>query len=255
MGLVRSYLKAFGRRFTYDIRRNAYLWFGFLWGVPVPLFSILLDLGLTGGGGPMDALANHPVHFIFLAHPVLFALVFGAMGTVRRDLEVNNKRLVAQLTEMATIDPLTGLPNRRSVLDALDKALVHADRTGEVVSVVLFDLNGFKAINDEQGHAAGDGVLCRTAGALRAAVRKGDHIGRYGGDEFLLVAYGRIPSGDLLLRRAAEMVMEECGLTFGTGLAVYPRDGGDASRLIAAADSRLLAEKRERYAREGFGRR
>ena len=100
------------------------------------------------------------------------------------------------------------------------------------VSVVLFDVNGFKAINDKQGHAAGDGVLRRTAGALRAAVRKGDQIGRYGGDEFLLVAHGRIPSGNMLPRRAAEMVMEECGLppAEATELAESLNHGENMSR-------------------------
>ena len=254
---VRNYLKAFCRAFTYDLRRNTYLWFGFLWGIPIPVFSILLDPDLAGVAerGSLSALADNPVHLFFLAHPLLFALVFGAMGTVRRELEIENERLVARLTEMATVDSLTGLPNRRAVLDALGKAVVHAERTGEAVSVVMFDLNGFKAVNDEQGHAAGDAVLRRAAGALRAAIRKGDQIGRYGGDEFLLVAYGQMPSGDLLLRRAAELVKDECGLTFGTGLAIYPQDGRDAHRLIAVADSRLLDEKRERYAREGTGRR
>ena len=73
MKIVKTYLKAFGRPFTYDPRHNVYLWFGFLWGLPVPLFSILLDLSLGGveGRSPLRAIADHPIHLFFLAHPVL----------------------------------------------------------------------------------------------------------------------------------------------------------------------------------------
>src|SRR5262245_24722266 len=99
---IRTYLVAFGRTFTYDVRRNFYLWFGFLWGIPVPVVSLSLDCSLSGASGPVEAILHHPIHFLFLAHPILFALVFGAMGTVRHQLEEQNDRLIRSLTDLAT---------------------------------------------------------------------------------------------------------------------------------------------------------
>ncbi|RPH42500.1 MAG: hypothetical protein EHM91_09325, partial [Planctomycetota bacterium] len=85
---IERYVRALGQPFTYDLRRNVYLWFGFLWGVPVPIFSLALDCSLGAAGrGPWEALLEHPVHLFFLAHPFLFALTFGAMGDVRHSLE------------------------------------------------------------------------------------------------------------------------------------------------------------------------
>src|SRR5438552_4753424 len=131
MRIVKTYLKAFGRPFTYDFRHNVYLWFGFLWGLPVPVFSILLDLSLSGGGArsPFHAIAEHPIHLFFLAHPALFALIFGAMGTVRHELEIENRRLIDELTDLATTDALTGLHNRRTVMEELRKAIHRSARS------------------------------------------------------------------------------------------------------------------------------
>src|SRR5262245_57695939 len=111
---VERYLKALGQPFTYDLRRNVYLWFGFLWGIPVPVFSLALDCSLGADGrGPWGVLVEHPLHLFFLAHPFFFALTFGAMGTVRHTLEEQNARLIQSLTDLATTDALTGLHNRR----------------------------------------------------------------------------------------------------------------------------------------------
>src|SRR5262245_18814563 len=102
MGRVRTFLSALRRAHTYDVRRNPYVGFGFLWGLPVPFFSILLDLTLAGSGRTfLEAILAHPVHVFFLAHPFLFAVVFGALGTVRHELEEENRRLIAQLREEA----------------------------------------------------------------------------------------------------------------------------------------------------------
>src|SRR5688572_10529982 len=115
---IRTYLAAFGRPFTYDVRRNFYIWFGFLWGIPVPIMSLALDCTLSAlpDRTLFEAILQHPIHFFFLAHPILFALVFGAMGTVRHRLEEHNEELIRSLTNLATTDALTGLHNRRYVL-------------------------------------------------------------------------------------------------------------------------------------------
>ncbi|MBI3855998.1 MAG: GGDEF domain-containing protein [Planctomycetes bacterium] len=253
---VRTYLSAFGRSFTYDLRRNAYLWFGFLWGIPVPIVSLALDCSLCAipGRTPWDALLQHPVHFLFLAHPFLFALVFGAMGTVRQRLEEHNAQLIQSLTDLATTDSLTGLHNRRYVLEELHKALQRARRIEQRFAVVLFDLDGFKYINDTLGHAAGDVVLRKASAALQSIIREGDVLGRYGGDEFLLITYGDILSAQSLPGRADDAVMRAAGLGTSAGVARHPEDGATAEALIERADAILAENKKKRYAEKGTSR-
>ena len=250
MGLIRAYVASFGRGYSYDLRNNPYLWFGFGWGLPVPLFFIAFDLALgPSGRGVQDVFTEHPVQFFFLLHPFLFAAVFGAMGTLRHDLERENARLIEELRELATTDALTGLANRRRVLEELDLSLARASRTGGPLAVVMLDLDGFKRINDERGHPAGDLILKKTAAALRGVVRQGDVLGRYGGDEFLLVVHGTLTQEDPLLDRAVEATRRETGLSVSSGVARYPADGGTAAGLIATADARLYETKRATKAR------
>ena len=253
---IQGYLLAFGRRFTYDLRHNHYLWFGFLWGVPIPIVSLALDSSLGSSGRSLiHIVLEHPVHLFFLAHPLLFALIFGAMGAVRHKLEEDNARLIGSLTDLATTDLLTGLHNRRYVLSELDKALQRSRRTQLPFSVALFDLDGFKQVNDTQGHTAGDFVLKRAATALKSICREGDVLGRYGGDEFLLITFGGFSDEQSLPARADEAVQREAGLGTSAGISHFPWDGESEEALISSAD-RLLAEaKRKRYAEKGTSRR
>lgn len=254
---IRTYLSAFGRGFTFDVRRNVYLWFGFLWGIPIPIVSLALDCSLrtVEGTTPLDAIRDHPVHLFFLAHPLLFALVFGAMGTVRHLLEEQNARLIQSLTDQATTDVLTGLHNRRYVLEELNKTLQRSRRTEHRFSVVLFDLDGFKQINDTLGHPAGDLVLKKAAEAMQGIIREGDVLGRYGGDEFLLLTYGDLPSAESLPARADSAVSQGTGLGISAGIARFPEDGTTAEALIDRADTVLSAAKKKRYAEKGTSRR
>lgn len=253
---IQPYLKAFGKSFTYDVRRNHYLWFGFLWGIPVPIFSLALDCSLGAPGRtPLEALRDHPVHLFFLAHPLLFALIFGAMGTLRHALEEQNAQLIRSLTDLATTDALTGLHNRRYVLQELSKAVLRSRRTDQRFAVVLFDLDGFKAINDTLGHPAGDVVLRKVADGLQSIVREGDVLGRYGGDEFLLITYGDLPTTQTLASRAEATVREATGLGLSAGIARFPEDGTAGEALVDVADRLLSAIKEKRYAERGTTRR
>ena len=92
-----------------------------------------------------------------------------------------------QLTHLATTDPLTGLHNRRSMTDLATYEIVQRKRHGEALSVVLADVDHFKQINDRHGHEVGDAVLAAISLALREAVREQDSIGRWGGEEFLIL--------------------------------------------------------------------
>lgn len=249
MKMVATFLRALGDPFTWNPRKNLYLWFGFLWGIPVPLYSLCLDACLCGWSGRsiFDMIGDHSVHYFALAHPFIFGAVFGALGTIRRDLESEKEALILRLQDMALTDPLTGVCNRRCVLDALDAALHRADRSGERLSVVLFDLDNFKEVNDVQGHQAGDKVLKEAALALKSVLRRGDSVGRYGGDEFLAIVPGDRASAAALAERACAAVKDRTGLTMSAGVGMRPEDGTSPNTLIAGADRTMAALKQARY--------
>lgn len=109
----------------------------------------------------------------------------------------------ARIHQLSRTDALTGLHNRRSILDLLDQAQARAQRQQQALSVVILDLDHFKKVNDTWGHPTGDRVLQTAAAVLTASVRNGDHVGRYGGEEFMLI----LPDAD---EREARAVLERC---------------------------------------------
>ena len=94
------------------------------------------------------------------------------------------------LREQATRDGLTGLWNRTAIFDILQNELARSGRSGEPLIVLMADLDGFKPVNDHFGHMAGDAVLRQVAARMKASVRRYDSVGRYGGEEFLIVLPG-----------------------------------------------------------------
>ncbi|HYI62645.1 MAG TPA: GGDEF domain-containing protein [Acidimicrobiales bacterium] len=117
------------------------------------------------------------------------------------------------LADLAFHDDLTGLPNRGLLMDRIRMALIRAQRLHLLPLVVFVDLDGFKAVNDAHGHAAGDAVLVEAARRLSSAVREGDTCGRWGGDEFVLVV-------ELGSRGAARRVIERLRAAFDTPIAL-----------------------------------
>jgi diguanylate cyclase (GGDEF)-like protein len=155
---------------------------------------------------------------------------------------------VEQLAHDATHDPLTGLMNRRSFDSKLAQALAGADRYGWSFALVLVDLDGLKAINDEHGHAVGDAVLQAVGEHLVGSVRMEDAAARLGGDEFGLIVMEADATRvcDLMERVTAAVNATLPGLvvTLSSGTAMVPDDGRDAAALTRLADERLYASKR-----------
>ncbi|WP_369056572.1 diguanylate cyclase domain-containing protein [Kineococcus terrestris] len=160
-----------------------------------------------------------------------------------------------QLEDLAHHDPLTGLPNRRRVEERAEAALWDARLSGSAVALLFCDLDAFKAVNDELGHAAGDELLVAVARRLRSVVRRGDLVARLGGDEFLVVLPGLDPAGAAahaervaaeLVRAAAEPLLvagRRLSPAVTVGVAVGPADGEGFGRLLHRADQRMYAAK------------
>lgn len=110
----------------------------------------------------------------------------GEAAQLRAQLAVAQARIF-ELERLADSDPLTGLPNRRPFMRAIDRAIRQFDRHGTPAAVMFIDVDGLKAINDGGGHAAGDAALLQVAATLREEVRGSDTVARIGGDEFGLV--------------------------------------------------------------------
>jgi diguanylate cyclase (GGDEF)-like protein len=156
----------------------------------------------------------------------------------------------AQLRELVVTDPLTGLPNYRRLLEVLTIELARADRHGRELSVVFFDMDGLKGINDEHGHLVGSRAVCRFAETLRAACRVTDTAARYGGDEFVAVLPDTNDEGArLVIKRVTERLAadsDEPALSVSAGVAVYPRDGSTPTTLLSAADRALYVAKADK---------
>lgn len=161
---------------------------------------------------------------------------------------------LAELRRLATHDALTGLLNRRAFERILAEERDRAQRFGHPFSLVLFDLDHFKAVNDRHGHPAGDAVLREVAARLLGALRSVDRLARFGGEEFVAILVEVDRAGALEVVRgmvaavAATPVPAAPGLalpmTASAGVALFPEDGRNEQEIVAAADRALYAAKR-----------
>ncbi len=158
----------------------------------------------------------------------------------------------AQLAHIAHCDVLTGLPNRRLLGDRMQVALAQARRDKLTLSVCMLDLDGFKAVNDEHGHAAGDALLVEVARRLQSSLRENDTVARLGGDEFvLLMADLQHPQeSHSTLERVLQAIAQPIALggamvsvSASLGMTRYPHDDADADTLLRHADQAMYAAK------------
>jgi len=176
------------------------------------------------------------VGFQFTSYAVLLA---GAL--------LDNVKLFENVRRLAASDPLTGLANYRRLIDAMGNEIERTKRTGRPFSLLLFDLDGLKRINDEYGHAVGSRAICRVADALRLNSRAVDTAGRYGGDEFALILpeTGRDAAREVA-RRICEAVASQEELpriSVSAGSALYPQEGDSLLAILAVADRALYEAK------------
>jgi len=158
-----------------------------------------------------------------------------------------------QIWHQANFDELTGLPNRHMFMDRLGQAVKKADRGGAFLALVFIDLDHFKEVNDQLGHAAGDALLVEAARRISACVRVSDTLARLGGDEFTVILAGIDHVGSV--ERVAQALVAAIALPFelegervfisaSAGVALYPPDAGTVGDLLARADQAMYASKK-----------
>ncbi|NML35037.1 GGDEF domain-containing protein [Paraburkholderia sp. G-4-1-8] len=197
---------------------------------------------------------THVAHTLIALAALLFCMLITALGMYAK----RNRQLAGQSHEFehaSLHDPLTGLPNRRKLLTALDEAAGHASTGWEPrrIAVLYIDLDGFKQVNDSFGHRAGDEFLAAVSARFRASVRRTDLVARIGGDEFAVLVRAFSNEAELaeIARRLIACVTDtdaQLGLGLvraSIGIASFPDDVDDHHRLLAAADLAMYQVKRD----------
>jgi diguanylate cyclase (GGDEF)-like protein len=173
---------------------------------------------------------------------------------------IERKRVEEHFRHLATHDPLTGLPNRSLFYDRLSQAMHHAERNRLAkipkwkMAIMLMDLDGFKAINDNMGHAQGDLVLQLAAQRLTSALRGSDTVARLGGDEFITIIEGVLSQEDCLvvaqkmlgaLNKPVLLATGGACLHASIGVSIFPDDATQAEALVQHADKAMYTAKRK----------
>lgn len=190
---VREFFSASTRSYSYNIFKNVYIWFGILWGLPIPLASILLQVPFIESqqaGNIATTILLSPIQWGALAHPFIFGILFGILGSVRQHKDEEVRKLINELRLMSIVDPLTGLSNRRYFTHQFEDELARIQRKNSPLALIFLDLDHFKIVNDTHGHRIGDEILKLTASHLQSSCRPYDIPARWGGEEFIILLPG-----------------------------------------------------------------
>jgi len=205
------------------------------WGERNTLFQAQLDSAASG------LVALILLFSLFAVHQQII------IKRLRRELAEQMAKATEAFKQMAVLDPLTGLYNRRGVTELISAEMARADRQGYPLTALMLDLNKLKQINDTYGHSAGDLALVEFARHVRKAIRSSDLPARVGGDEFL-VLLPECTSAEVLhaLDRLRELEIEASGnripVTFAAGWVEY-RTGESPEQFLERADHALYADK------------
>ncbi|MEP7001920.1 MAG: diguanylate cyclase [bacterium] len=226
----------------------------------LPFIPIIMQTALDSTDSKVEGLEAGADDYI--TKPIDFAELKARLRSMLRikrlqeALEEREKELLEaneRLTYMSQTDALTGLDNRRHLNERIDEMFQHAKRLNEPFSLVMCDLDKFKSVNDTYGHQAGDEVLKQLAGILREEAREIDRVGRYGGEEFMLLLPGTVLDAAVTFGERVRKRIERHTFTFpgGTltrtssfGVAGWPHPKIDQSDdLVRSADDALYVAK------------
>jgi diguanylate cyclase (GGDEF)-like protein len=202
-------------------------------GLPIYIEAVGAALG--------NALSLHP--FTFTTWVLGTSGLFAFLGYL-----FNREKELRRVVEaMAVTDSLTLLHNRRYLMQQLSLEVERFERhITPALSVLMIDIDDFKHHNDTYGHLAGDNELRMVAMSIREVARKTDIVGRYGGEEMVVVSIGASKEGALeLAERIREEVKRNCSVTVSIGVSSYPDDGEDIDALINSADEAMYEAKRQ----------
>lgn len=188
----------------------------------------------------------------FVAFVLVFTMGLGVVIWLLEEEHTKARDTTEQIAQLAFHDPLTGLPNRKLLLDYLTLNISQARRERTKVAIFFIDLDRFKNINDSLGHSAGDKVLQAVAVRVKGAMREADSVGRMGGDEFVVVTpdiHG-VEDAVLIAQKVRDAIREpmqvearELFVSGSMGIAVYPNDGETAEILLKNADTAMYRAK------------
>ncbi len=216
--------------------------------------AISLPVRIPGGGWTLAA----RLQTVGAPEVMLVRLVGWSMTALVAALFFVALRAHRQAADLALRDHLTGLPNRRLLLERLEQLIALSDRSGMHFAVFYFDLDGFKPVNDRHGHRAGDQLLIEVGARISGVIRRSDTLARVGGDEFVLVsaetasmAEARLLAGRIrgAIAEPFRIAGEDIRLGTSVGCAVYPSDADSIHALLEEADARMYADKAARSGR------
>jgi diguanylate cyclase (GGDEF)-like protein len=226
----------------------------------LPFIPIIMQTALDSTESKVEGLEAGADDYI--TKPIEFAELKARLRSMLRikrlqeELEERERQLLEaneRLRHMSRTDALTGLENRRSIEKQLEAMFAHSQRLGEPLSCVMSDLDRFKIVNDEHGHHAGDAVLRQFAGILKKAAREIDVVGRYGGEEFIVLLPGTVLDAAVTFAERVRKEVETHTFVFeggsikrtaSFGVAGWPHPRiADCDRIVRAADDALYVAK------------
>jgi len=235
--------------------KNPYLIFGFLWGLPIPYFLVIVHFNAAALEFSMTNLStmlqHNPLYIFFILHPFLFSGLFGIYGTQKQTSDQRIQHYLENYKKLATTDALTNLYTRSFFKHMATKELQRNERDRNNLCLLFFDIDHFKEVNDQHGHAAGDKLLTDVAVLLKQQTRPYDIIARWGGEEFIaLLPNTSKEEAFLYAERFRKTLSKETfsassihfNITISCGIAQF-KSNYSLERLIDEADQALYLAK------------
>lgn len=248
---VQEFFAASLKPYSYNVPKNPYIWFGFLWGAQLPVFLLVLTHILQNHRSYSEtwALFSGSLQLFCCVYPILLGAIFGILGTIRAEKASQIQQLITRLQQTSITDPLTGLYNRRHFSSIFQDHVSQAKRSKKPISILFIDIDDFKTINDNFGHHTGDLVLGQLAAILKDSLRPYDLPVRWGGEEFLLLLpevseNTALEVAERLRRKCQEILSAKFSIkiTISIGIATYNQQETLQS-FVDKADQSLYAAK------------